>query len=331
MSADYAAYMTRLQEARVPGIGPSGVDGCFRQHGYAFLGVPRTDSRGTGKADLGTLMHLGWDRLIAAQYSPEERSTNVPVAFGPPLRSGTADDVDWVHGVTRDLKTTSAFSFQVWVDDDGPGQSYWDQVQVYGWGLMRDGTQINQVGIVGICRESGDVAEWLRPYDPDLAEGLVEKMRRRQEALDVAARAVRAGADAANVVEQFPQEGRGYDVLPCSFCAWRTQCLGPDDSQPMAVETHDPEVVERATTAAADYLEARREKALWTDRMETAKATLAGLRGTFGGVSVGWGEPQSRQVPDPDAMVAALEAEGIEVPLRWSTRKGAIQVRRVRG
>lgn len=340
MSDDYRTYMSLKQANRPKGIGPSGVDGCFRAHAYDFLDVPKSDPRGTEKADLGTIVHLGWDNLIERLYEPlvrevsgpPTRTTNVEVIFPQPLRRGSADDVDWVEGVVRDVKTTSARGFQSWLDNDGPPDAYWHQVTVYAWGLnyIRTAYEFRTVGIVGIDREGGEVHEWLRPYDPDLGEALVEKMRSRQVALNAAAEVVASGADPMAAAETFPREGRGYDSPPCSWCGWRTTCLGPEDVQPEPEEPTDPEIIGLATAAAEDYLEARRERNKWADKMDAAKTTLIGLTGTFGTVKVGWGESRSEQVPDMDEMLHLLAEHDIAVPLRWSTRKGAIQVRRVR-
>jgi hypothetical protein len=63
MDLDLRSTMQKFMDAKQEGksglIGPSGVGDCYRKQAYVYFGAEPTDYRDKGKADIGTLLHLG--------------------------------------------------------------------------------------------------------------------------------------------------------------------------------------------------------------------------------------------------------------------------------
>lgn len=321
---DLKQYSDRNQAGRSPWIGASDITRCYRQMAYRYLGVGESNPGDTNAADLGTLLHLGWAAMIGAQHDPADRDTEVVLELDELPRPFTADDVDYKNRVVRDAKTAKDRAWQSWLNNDGPYQSYWDQLHVYGLALSRMYPGEWSLCVVAINRETGEVVEYERPFDEDHALVLVGRARDRHAALmEAVAHAEVTGMDPAALALDFPQEGKGPGRgMPCDWCPWLDTCWPADDDggSPQSATIRGDDGLIAAT--AADYLTAAAESRKWEERRKDAQVFLRGLDGKYTGrdgetytVKMVGGAPKE-PVVDCDAAVAALREAGLEVPMR---------------
>lgn len=321
----YDNYMHANQEGRSYFIGPSGVNGCFKQNAYKYLEIEPPVTRSTSAADLGTLLHLGWSALISAQYDPAVRRADVPITIEGLPRGGTADDVDFENRVVTDLKSAKDVIWQGFLNKGTPYQDYWDQVEVYALGLQQTYGGDWTMRIIVLNRETGEHAEYVRDADPEVGQALVAKAAHRHAAL-MDARALLGVASPDELVEGFPREGKGPGRgAPCSWCEFVSLCwpsTGPDDPRsPQSITVEGDDLALGAL--AQEYLEAQAEERKGADRKKDSQVFLKGMDGDYPApdgnqyriTTVGG---RSKQVPDCDAMQVRLEELGEPVPLRWS-------------
>jgi hypothetical protein len=323
----YQDYMDGQQEGRSHFIGPSGVNSCYRQNAYRYLEVEPSNQRSKAAADLGTLMHLGWSAMISSQFDPAERRPDVPIRIQGMPREGSADDVDFVNKIVTDLKSAKDRVWQGWVNYAGPYESYWEQCELYALGLRQMYGGEWTLRIVGINRETGEVAEWERVQDVEVAQALVDKAAARHTALTASTAMTAAGALPLEVVDQYPREGKGPGMgMPCDWCEFMDLCWpdpSTDDGTPQS-ETirEDAEAIGRY---AQEYLEAAAASRKADTQKREAQQFLKGLAGDFplpdgGTVSITQVGGKPKQVVDCDAAAERLKELGEEVPMVWSRR-----------
>jgi len=329
---DFRDTMTRFMDEKQAGksglVGPSSVGKCYRSLAYRYHRTPQSDHRSKDKADLGTLLHLGWSALIGQSYDPAIREADVVLSWPELPRAGEADDVDWNEQIVTDLKSANGRAWQSMVDRGGPYANYWDQAEMYALACSRM-TEDSQwtLRIVLINTETGERVEFTQPADPTRGKALVESLAERHAALMMS---VAMGGSP----EDFPQEGKGPGRgFPCDWCEWTSQCW-PDPtggalSPQAATIVDDPDAIAQA---AADYKRfAAMESEAKKGKYDCA-AYLKGIVGTFGEWSVSQtkdGAPQ--EVLDEDAAVEALTAAGIPVPtLMKPGRKGYPLIRKAK-
>jgi hypothetical protein len=317
-------WMDANQEGRSHWIGPSGLKDCYRQQAYTYCGVAPTDEVSKAKADLGTLIHLGWSAMIRAKGDPLH-ACDVEVDWGGP-RKGSVDDVHYGTRTVSDLKSPNARSFQWWLDH-GPPQGYVDQLQVYAHGLEMLHPGGWTCRIVGICSETGARHAWEFPYDPDRAAELVASANDRHAALMRAASVAELLDDdaAAAVAEEFPREGHDPSKFPCGWCEFRSRCwpqpTAPDRSPMSETVAGDPVEI---LGHAEGYMAAKAEESKWKKVADTHRGYLAGLDGEYESPDgqvyrvAMVGGFQGADVPDLDALVEAFEEMGMEVPMKPS-------------
>lgn len=340
MSQDsaYSDYMLANQEGRSHYIGPSGVNDCYRKYAYQYLGFPNSTPVSTSAADMGTLLHLGYSALISHQYDPEVRRPDVKVHTEGMPRSGSADDVDYLHKIVTDLKSAKDRVWQSFVNQGGPYQSYWDQVQIYALGLRQQHGGDWTMRITVLNRETGEIAEFVRDADPEVGLALVAKAASRHAEL-MSATALLGSVDPEELIQDFPREGAGPGRgMPCDWCPFITECWpvpDPDGGRTPQSESvaHDEAEI---GVYAAEYLVASAEESKAGYRKKDAQAFIKGLDGVYpapdGGeirITTVGGKPS--QTPDCDAMKETLEGLGLEVPLKWTARASYPKVSRVKG
>jgi hypothetical protein len=319
-------FMDRKQEGKSYLIGPSGVGACNRQQAYRYFKVPASDFKSKDKADLGTLLHLGWSAMLAAMFDPTERRGDVKITVPGLPRPGEADDVDFVNLIITDLKSANDRAWQAAINRDGPYENYWDQVEVYAYGLRVEFGGDWTLRIVLFNTEKGGEVEFTRPANPERGERLASIMAARHEALAAAV----AGDGAP---EDFPQEGNGPNTgFPCDWCEYVTLCWGDweGDLSPQAASiVEDPALV---AEKAAEYLAARDEESAAKKRKDGAFAFLRGIRGTFGDFAVTQtADGEGEMVPDVEAMLDTFTVNGLTVPTLFKPgRKGYPKVSRLK-
>jgi len=279
----YRAYMDDRQAhhgARTA-LGPSAANKCYRQAAYEYLDVTPSNPRGTGAADLGTLLHLGWSAMITSRYSPDERQADVPIQPEGLPRPGEADDVDWVNRVVTDVKTAKATVYESW-GRNGVYEDYWDQVEVYALGLRQQYGGDWTLRIMAINRETGEYVPYERAADPVRGYELVAKIADRHASLvqDQMRLLDKEQDERLAVVEQYPREGKGPGRgMPCDYCPFVDMCwpdpTGPDGTPQSA--TMDPDDMAAIGSLASEYLalSATGKKAF--DARDDIKPFLAGL------------------------------------------------------
>lgn len=299
-------YCAKIQAGRSKLIGASDASTCYRQQAYRYFETPKTDTSESWLADMGTLFHLGWGAVIAAQYRPEERTTAVRLELEELPRPIEADDVDYVNAVVYDVKTTSDRAWQAWLNAGSPYDDHWAQAKLYGLALHRMDGRAWTIGIIAFNRETGRHHIYERPLDVSEAESLARELKARDWTLFMASEVAADGSP-----EDFPREGagpgRGY---PCDWCEWVSACwpdVPPGDKRTPQSMTIDPEDVLAVEALAAEYLDASAEATAAEKRRKDAAVFLRGLSGEFGAfkVSTVGGRPKD-PVVDTDAAVTML-------------------------
>lgn len=312
---DFRDTMSRFMDDKQAGksglVGPSSAGKCYRSLAYRYHGTPVSDFRSKDKADLGTLLHLGWSALIASAYDPVEREADVRLSWPELPRAGEADDVDWANMVVTDLKSANGRAWQAMVDRGGPYLNYWDQAEMYALACSRLTETLGwTLRIVLINTETGERVEFTQPADPERGKALVDALAERHAALTMS-------VDLGGSPEDFPQEGKGPGRgFPCDWCEWVSRCW-PDPtggllSPQAATIADDPEAIAQA---AAEYKRGAAMEAEGKKLKYDSGAFLKGIVGTFGEWSVKQSKDgEDQTVLDEDAAIAALTAAGLPVP-----------------
>jgi hypothetical protein len=305
-------------------VGPSSTGGCRRQHAYRWHQTPPDPgaTRSEAAARYGTLLHMGWSVMIRRLGEPG-REPDVRIEIPGLPAPGYADDVDWAAAVVTDLKTTSGRAYASWCTYGVP-ERFWDQVEVYAYGLRRRARLPWTLRIVLFNRETGDEQPFERPADPAYGEHLAAQLVAEQARLE-----------ASDSPYEFPRDGAGPGRgMPCDWCSWLRQCWGPGrdgmSAQASTVVDDPAEVAARAR----DYLAAGAEARKFKRAQDDARAFLEGLpAGQYEDVVLGWSGGNPRPPgPDPDAMAETLEWLGIPTPLREGGRTNrTIRVTKVPG
>jgi hypothetical protein len=225
-----AERLAQLQAERRPGLSPSRVAACRRQSAYLLHKVPRSDEPDRSAAELGTLIHAGWERMLDGQADLVRTEVKVPLS-GPDGPTGQWGQVDWVvcdddeQTITiGDLKTKGRKAFRAWAAK-GPDPDTWDQLHIYAAAIHDgsrrhaidrgveplEGTLTWLVQIVAVDRESGTRREWAMPADLDRGRelaGALADLERELRAADP---------------DDAPRDGSGSG-FPCDWCDWKARC-----------------------------------------------------------------------------------------------------------
>lgn len=225
-----AERLERLQAERRPGLSPSRVAACRRQSAYLLHGTPRSDWPDRAAANLGTIIHAGWERMLEGHHDTVRTEVKVPLS-GPDGPTGQWGQVDWVicdddaQSITiGDLKTKNRKAFRTWLAK-GPDEDTWDQLHVYA-AAIHDGSRRHAIDkgveplegaldwfvhLVAVDRESGHWCDWTRRADLErgrMLAGQLDKLERELLAADP---------------DDAPQDGTGSG-FPCDWCDWKARC-----------------------------------------------------------------------------------------------------------
>jgi hypothetical protein len=178
--ADKARPRTRkTDDARAEGlfgVGPSDIGRCRKQieyrenppEGYEPISVDRA------AAYEGTLLHEGIERARRRRYP--WRKFSVPIHVPGLDRPGEIDEYDPILGTVIDVKTKGTYAWEL-LGKDGPADSEWDQVFLYGMGLEHAGQPIEWVELHCYNRENFRHPErFRRPYSRARALTAVQRL-----------------------------------------------------------------------------------------------------------------------------------------------------------
>lgn len=305
-------------QQRLPG--PSDVGSCPRRVALMVADAPTTDPEDLTEkraAFVGTWVHAGllpqMRRVVGGRARYE-----VPVTVtdtDPPLR-GSVDLWLPKDRLLVDLKTkgTSALSR---VRTSGPSLRESYQVHLYAYGLQRAGHQVEQVALVYMGRERGDVHVHQQPVDPDVTADALAWWD---------AAVASAGMDPWSAPRGSDRRGPGLDYV-CDECPWRTGCW-PGVTKPQAGAVLDGSVSVEAACALLDDATARKSQA--EKDQSWARALLADTEPQQYGP---WRLTRSRgsvsQVVDREATEQLLALHDLELPTKPQTRAGSVTVKRV--
>lgn len=270
-------------------LGPrvSDFGGCPRKVWYreqppaGYVPLPEDRRRAT----LGTVVHQAAQAARTARYP--WRHYEFEVAIPGLDKPGRVDEYDPVLGEVTDNKTLGDFAWGRY-GDDGPGDSAWGQVAIYGYALETAGYPVRSLRIIGINRDTGAEEHFHRPYDPAEAVAALDTLIEVATQLDL------------GIVP--PRAGTGPGRFPCSYCPARVHCWNiaaadaagrsPESYTLLGVEPDDPTIA----WAAERAYHATKANTAAKAAHEEASALLDGIpAGTYGGWKVG---PRSRVMPN---------------------------------
>lgn len=197
-------------------IGPSELgEPCERKLMYRLAGArPVNTRRDPWPAIVGTAIHEWLERAVNRfqGVAGAQRWLTELVVVPNPLVTGHSDLYDtWTHTVI-DWKTKGEKPMRDF-RANGPSGEHKSQLHLYGMGQVRAGRKVERVAIVALPRSGwlGGMEVWSEPYDPEIAEQALDRMRA------VGARGIELG------VERDPEAFLKVPASPsylCSWCPW---------------------------------------------------------------------------------------------------------------
>ncbi|MBO0813852.1 MAG: hypothetical protein J2P30_01660 [Actinobacteria bacterium] len=281
-----AAKPRSVQQA----VGWSELGGCRAALGYRLDGAWPSDETDNWAAVRGTALHEYLEPVLAADGVRTEVDT---IYRGVP---GHADLVGerWV----ADLKTKTLASSRVWQGDPATMKQARIQVHGYAAGLVDAGELPEDCTVrILVVPIDGTFSDWWcyeEPFDRSLADEGIERLDEVRRLL----------AEGAPLPKDKPWSW-------CSkWCPFVSLCRTPGDDAGEPIT--DPDI---AAAVAAYGQMSESISALERDRKKLAPM-LAGLNGTAGDWRVSMSaEGKPKPVPDEDAIRAAYEARGEEMPV----------------
>ncbi len=246
------------------------------------------------RATLGNVIHAAAEAARSARYPWRRYEMKLPI---PGLdKIGRVDEYDPVLGEVTDDKTAGDRKWEVY--SDGPPDSAWGQVLIYGLALEELGMPVRTVRIIAINRDSGAEEHFRREYDPAAARSALDELIALATLLDLGEVPVR--------------EGTGPGSFPCSWCEARLHCWNvaaaevagrsPESYTILGAEPDDPTI----EWAAANLHAATRANTSADKAKKDAERLLVGIKpGTYGGMEV---NARSRRMPNYKAAFLRLLA-----------------------
>lgn len=164
------------------------------------------------QAALGSIIHEKAAAVRSVRYPWRWHEAEVSV---PGLdKKARIDEYDPILGEVLDDKTTGARRWGI-VGAEGPAESAWAQVLVYGLALDEMGMPVQAVRIAVINRDTGAEEHFRRPYDPAVARRVLDDLVELATMLDLGVVPPRDGVGPANDWQ-------------CRLCFARSHCWNVD-------------------------------------------------------------------------------------------------------
>lgn len=330
------------------GPSPSDAGACrrqlwYRDWGHTLDGYEPNLHIDRRRAALGNVVHDAARAARAARYP--WRIYEMPVDVPGLHRGGRIDEYDPILGEVTDDKTAGRAKWAMF-GGEGPTDSAWEQVAIYGYALAMDEANswpVRTLRIIAINRDTGAEEHFHRDFDPAFALAALDKL-----------------LDTALIIEagiKPPRDGYGPKHWMCEWCpalahCWNVQAAqaagrSPESYTLLGARPDDPSIV----WAGREFMHAAAERLKWEKREKRAKRLLQGLKTRVygaeredGGVEVvdswamshGYKEAYERllalyalpegQRPAPDALppvpVKKSKSQTAKKPAREAARKG---------
>ena len=248
------------------------------------------------EARMGTIIHSEVTRKMRLLFPWREFAGRVLI---PGLdRESEFDSYDPITGEVEDYKTAGDWRWDV-LGDEGPDETVWEQVMLYGLALAATGRHVTTIRVSYIKRCNGHDETFVRDYDEVVAKAALDRLLGYATALDLGIELPRTGLGPAN------------DAL-CRRCFARDHCWStgaaaaagrsPESFTILGAEPADESIV----WAVAEKVEQGKAR-LDADKAEkVAKTLLEGVEpgryGDYEGYPSGGGGGD-----DPYARVRQLE------------------------
>lgn len=127
----------------------------------------------TREADAGTMLHEGITARLRLIYPWREYAGKVRI---PGLdRDSEFDSYDPITGEVEDYKTAGRWRWDR-IGEDGPEETVWDQVMLYGYAVAATGRVVRTVRLSYYHREKGHDETFVRPYDEQQAKAALDRL-----------------------------------------------------------------------------------------------------------------------------------------------------------
>jgi hypothetical protein len=211
------SFAENAPRSRQRAVGPSQVGTpCARQLAFQMSEIPPTRSmHDPWPSILGTAAHAWLQNCFdwANELKPNTWITERRVSVGFGLE-GSCDIFHVPTGTVLDWKVLGDSQFRKYTGD-GPSDTYRTQAHCYGLGFMRQGYEVNRVGInfFGRAKKLSDLHIWSEPFDIEIALRALKRMRTIQTLVDNGVSPMR-----------IPETAGGQ----CFFCSFKTSNGGGD-------------------------------------------------------------------------------------------------------
>lgn len=194
-------------------IGPSELGSpCDRRIAYRLAGVPEANWWSDPlPAIVGTAVHT-WLENAVTQFQKvhfmDRWLTEITVQPDPVVK-GHCDLYDREIQAVIDWKTVSPTKLKTW-KSSGPPETYKDQVNLYGRGLLLAGYPVAKVCLIAVPRSGWlrDMQVWIEDYQPERAQAALDRM------YSIANTMISAGDNLSF------EEISAVPGSECAFCPW---------------------------------------------------------------------------------------------------------------
>jgi hypothetical protein len=311
------SWNSRRRRTKQRKVGPSDVGICRRQGAYKHLRVKPSNLDNSGMAAaLGTWIHKGALAVLAAQYG-----CVIEAKVETDQIKGSVDSYYPDQFAVDDLKTKSTYAMDS-VRSRGPKRKELFQTHLYAL-LLREGAskdkrlvgpqRVDTVRLRYVNRDNGDEWVYEQPYDERIAADAMFWLGEIQSCSNP---------------EDMPrdQDGPGLSA-ECDWCPFLDLCWGPERPDGLARQTVLIRNDADAEAALIQYEQARAAEQAADAQKKKAKAMLeASEPGQYGGLVLGWSEPEAKPKPDVERMLELFDKAGLEVPLRYEKAARRISV-----
>lgn len=192
-------------------LGPSEIGSeCDRKLVYRLMGITPVSHGGGVKwpAYVGTGVHSQMEAM--SQWLDADRGRFLVehrVKIIDDELEGTLDLYDRMHKRVIDWKAPSARAVRKY-KINGPGDQYFYQGQLYGYGLARQGENPKEIAIVFMARDASSLEQGLHvevfDYQPSKAREMIDKYKRLKEAAETVESPLQVKPTPSNLCQYCP-------------------------------------------------------------------------------------------------------------------------------